>query len=224
MTTQVTTPVRLDGLVRVNLLPPEIGQRRRLRRIQAGLAALVALAVVGVGAGWWQASQSVTSAQGELETAQAEGVKLQAQAAQYAEVPKLAAQLAEAQGNLDRIQANEVHWSTQLADLSLRVPSTVWLTQMAVTQSFPAAAAPAAGDPLAPANAIGTLTYQGYALQQADVATWLDSLARLSGADYPWFTNATKQKIGDREVVQFTSTAQVTGDALAKAAGTKAGS
>jgi Tfp pilus assembly protein PilN len=118
-----------------------------------------------------------------------------------------------------------VHWSTQLADLSLRVPPTVWLTQMAVMQSFPAAPGlVGAGDPLAPANAIGTISYQGYALQQVDVATWLDSLARLSGADYPWFTNATKTTIGDREVVEFTSTAQVTGDALAKAAGSKAGS
>src|SRR6202020_2675920 len=44
-----TTSTRVVELPRVNLLPPEIFEKRQLQRAQAGLAVVVLVALVGVG-------------------------------------------------------------------------------------------------------------------------------------------------------------------------------
>ncbi|MGH8938093.1 MAG: hypothetical protein ACRDV2_01960, partial [Actinomycetes bacterium] len=60
MTTLTTT--RLATLPRVNLLPPEIEEQRRFRRVQAGLGGAVAVAVALVAAGFVMANSEVSSA------------------------------------------------------------------------------------------------------------------------------------------------------------------
>lgn len=204
MSTLTTT--RLDTPVRVNLLPPEIEAAAKLRRLKIGLGVGLGVVAVAVGALYWQATGQVSAANEQLAAAQAENATLQRQAAQYADVPAVYAQVAAAQAQLAVVQANEVHWSTYLADLSLKMPPRVWLTSMQVAENFPVAGnANASGDPLAPAGTIGTVTFSGYAMNHQDVAVWLDALKSVSDGTYPYFTNATESKIGDTKVVQVTS-------------------
>ena len=72
-------PLLGEGLVtlpRVNLLPPEIGERRNFRRIQYGLGAGVLSAVAVVAGAFLLASGGVASAQSELDVASAETARL----------------------------------------------------------------------------------------------------------------------------------------------------
>ena len=205
MSTLTTT--RLDVPVRVNLLPPEIGSARRLRRLKVGLGAGLGVVALVVAALYWQATGQVSTANEALVAAQAENTALQHQVAQYADVPAVYAQVAGAQAQLAAVQANEVHWSTYLADLSLKMPPRVWLTSMSVTENFPVTGAgqKSSGDPLAPPGTIGTVSFSGYAMTHQDVAVWLDALKTVSDGAYPYFTNSTESKIGTTDVVQVSS-------------------
>ena len=131
-----------------------------------------------------------------------------------------ATQAAEAQ--VYTAMGDEVRYSQLLSDLSLAVPSTVWLS----TLSFaPATATPgaAAGAPAAPAAAtagaaaaaapaatqIGTLTVSGVGFDHDDVALWLEAIGRLSKTyDDPYFSSSAKSALGAKTVVNFTATAK----------------
>jgi type IV pilus assembly protein PilN len=208
VTTQTLSTSQLAALPRVNLLPPEIAEKRRARKIQAGLGGAVALSVVGVAAGYLMAHSSATNAKSELTDAQADTARLQAQVAQYAGDESLRSQLAAEQGMLTAAMGSEVQWSHYLNDLTLRIPDNVWVTQMTISQG--AQAAPGA----AAVPGIGSISVTGTAFTHDDVATWLDSLAKEKGYTNPYFSNSAETFIGERRVVNFTSSTVVTTDAL----------
>ena len=144
MTTQTLSTSQLAALPRVNLLPPEIAEKRRARQLQAGMGAAVAVAVVGVGAVYVMAHSSANHAKSELATAQSQTTSLQAQVAQYAGDLSLRAQLTTEQGMLSSAMGTEIQWSHYLNDLSLRIPDNVWVSQITVSESAGAPTAPAA--------------------------------------------------------------------------------
>ena len=215
-------------LPRVNLLPPEIGEQRRFRKVQAGLGAGVLAAVGVVVAFTLLANAAVSDAQSDVDAATAKQAQLQEQRAQYAEVPLVYAQVEAAEAQLGQAMGKEVRWSYFLNDLSLKVPGKVWLTSMTVTQNVEDAAAaavvavPATGTYLT--TGIGTVTFQGNGYAHNDVAAWLDALAKQKGLTQAYFSNSTKEKIGTERAVTFTSQATVTEEALSKRYTQKAGS
>jgi Tfp pilus assembly protein PilN len=207
----------LGQLPRVNLLPPEIEQARRFKKVQLGLGAGVLGAVAVVGALTVLATASVGTAQEDLDASKAEGVTLQGQVAKYADVPVVAAKVDAAQAQLALAMGQEVRWSYFLNDLSLTVPGKVWLTSVNVVQNVDTASVPAvvsgAGTTyLTPG--IASVTFAGTAYKHSDVASWLDALARQKGVSQPYFTNSTKQEIAGEDAVTFASQATVTDDLL----------
>ena len=222
---------RLATLPRVNLLPPEIEEQRRFRKVQVGLGAGVLAAVGVVGALTLMASGAVSDAQGDLDTAKAEQTQLTAQKAEYAEVPKVYAEVDAAKAQLGQAMGQEVRWSYFLNDVSLRIPSKVWLTSMTVTQNVDVTALPPAatstGVPTAQPyleEGIGSVTFEGKGTTHNDVAAWLDSLAKQKGLTQPYFTSSKKEPIGEEDAVTFSSQATITEDALSKRYDEKAGS
>jgi Tfp pilus assembly protein PilN len=208
VTTQTLSTSQLAALPRVNLLPPEIAEKRRARKIQAGLGAAVALSIVGVGAGYLLAHQSASHAKTDLADAQAETARLQTQVAQFAGDESLRSQLAAEQTMLATAMGSEIQWSHYLNDLTLRIPDNVWITQLTVSQgggATPGAAATAG---------IGSVSVTGTAFTHDDVATWLDSLAKEKGYTNPYFSSSAESFIGPRRIVNFTSSTVVTPDAL----------
>ena len=209
MTTQTLTTTQLAGLPHVNLLPPEIAEKRRARKLQVGMGAAVAVAVVGVAAGYVMAHSSVSQAKTDLADSQAETSRLQTQVAQYAGDETLRAQLAAEQGMLSGAMANEVQWSHYLNDLTLRIPDNVWVSNVTISTG-----SGTAGSPAGPTAGIGQISVAGTAFTHDDVAAWLDSLAKEKGYANPYFQNSAETFIGTRRFVNFTSTAVVTSDAL----------
>ena len=209
------------ALPRVNLLPPEIAERRRFRRVQAGMAGAVLAAAGVVGALTVLASGQVTDAQAELDSATAQQAVLQGKVNKLNGVRDVYVRVGAAEGLLTQAMGREVLWSHYLNDLSLTIPGNVWVTDLAFVAN-PGTSAPATG-PMAVPNAIGTVTVSGVAFEYDDVATWLETLGKQKGYVNPYFSTATEAKIGDRRVINFASSATITDAAMSKRYTTPAG-
>jgi Tfp pilus assembly protein PilN len=195
-------------LPRVNLLPPEIEQTRQFRRIQYGLGGGLALTVGAVALLFVAAAGSVGDAQTELDAAAATNGELRTQAAKFADVTAVYARAAAAEALLTEAMGQEVHYSGFLSDLSLTVPENVWLKSLTFTQS-PTTTGLGSTEP-----GIGTVTVSGVGFSHDDVAVWLESLAGQKGYANPYFSSSTETLLGERAVVDFTSTATLTPAAL----------
>ena len=202
--TETRADITLDSLPRVNLLPPEIAERRRFRRIQVGLGGAVLGAVGVVALLYVSAASSVSSAQTDLDSATATGAQLRAETAKYAQVTAVYERAAAAQAMLTQAMGEEVRYSRFLNDLSLSIPENVWVKNLAFTQ----AASPAALGSTTPG--IGSVTVTGVGFSHDDVAVWLESLASQKAYTNPYFTNSTEALLGSRKIVNFTSTASLT--------------
>lgn len=206
--TETRADISLDSLPRVNLLPPEIAETRRFRKIQMGLGGTVLGAVGVVALLYVAANSSVSSAQASLDTATAKHAALQSQTARYSDVTAAYAQASAATAMLTQAMGEEVRYSQLLNDLSLSVPETVWLKNVTFTQGGPAA--PAAGAAPVAAAGIGNVSFTGVGFTHDDVAVWLDSLAGQKIYANPYFASSTEALLGTRKTVNFTSTATLT--------------
>jgi Tfp pilus assembly protein PilN len=208
--TETGATVSLDSLPRVNLLPPEIAETRRFRRIQVGLGGAVLGAVGIVALLYVAASSSVSSAQTDLDSATATHTSLQAESVKYRDVTAIYARAAAAQAMLTQAMGEEVRYSRFLNDLSLSVPENVWLKDVTFTQGGTGATVAAA-----PANSLGTpgigsVTFNGIGFKHDDVAAWLESLAGQKGYADPFFTSSNEELLGTRKTVKFASTVTLT--------------
>lgn len=219
MSTLTTT--RAQTLPRVNLLPPEIAERARFRRVQAGLGTAVVAALGVVALLYVAAANQVGAAEEQLAAVRAEGGQLGAEQATYNHVPAVYAEVAAAEARLTQAMGREIRWSHFLNDLSLTIPDNVWLERLTIAQTDPAAAAAGAAPGGASASlvpgGIGSVQFEGKAMSHNDVAKWLDSLAKQRGYTNPYFTKSETEKDiapGAKSTVTFSSQATVTDEAL----------
>ncbi len=203
----------LPTLPRVNLLPPEIEERRRFRQVQYGLGLAVALAVVIVVVLYAAAAHSVSSAKSDLATATATKSSLTSQVAQFGNVTAVRDQCEASQAMLVSAMGQEVRYSHLLSDLSLSIPDNVWLTSLAYTQGT--AAAPAVGAATS-VPAIGTFTVSAVGFNHDEVAVWLDAVASQPNYLNPDFGSSAEGLLGTRKVVSFSSTASIAPAALSQ--------
>ena len=205
---------RVTELPRVNLLPPEVAQASQFRRLQVMLGVIVLGALAAIAASYVFVSGQVTSAQAALDDAQAQNAALTAEAAQYADVPRVQAELAKAQLDLTRAMSPEVRWSFYLNDLSLTIPNNVRLTDMVIVQPVPTN--PLATDlqitsPMGTPG-IATINFEGNAASYDAVASWLRSLAKQKGYSDPTLTTVADATVSGQvgKVYTFSSSVTVT--------------
>lgn len=203
---------------RVNLLPPEITDARRLRRVQGGLAVGFGSVLALLAGAYLVTASGVAQATSELGVAQARTAQLLAEQARYAEVPQVAASTEAAQHARETAMAMDVHWYRYLDQLARTAPADVWLGTVTATVNAPAAGAPAPvnADPLTQPG-IGTVTFTGTTYEHAGVAAWLDVLGGTEGFSNPSFSEAARAELHGTDVVDFTSSVTVTTDALSGA-------
>ena len=221
----VAPPLRRpDGVLpRVNLLPPEIAERKAARRAQGVAAGTVVLAVAAAAGLAVLASASVADASAEVAEATAEQAAVQAQIADFTELRATQASLDAATSQLATAMGPEVQWSTYLNDLALSIPPNVWLSSLTVTRSDAAGGAgssdvaptdPAATAGLAADPGIGIIAFEGHAMEHDDVAAWLDSFTGQPAYANAYFSLSEEEEIGSTLVVAFASTATLTTEAL----------
>jgi Tfp pilus assembly protein PilN len=215
--TVVSSEVRLgmtnSQLPRVNLLPPEIAETAMLRKVQVSLGVGLIATVGVVGLLFVSASHSASSASSDLDRASGQSTTLIKQKASYGNVTATYDAAAAAQAQLTTAMGQEVRYSQLLHDLSLSVPSTVWLKSLSYTQAAPAAPAPGSAGTAATAS-IGTLAVTGVGFDHDDLALWLESLGGQKNYSDPYFSASNETLMGTRKTVNFTSTANLTPAAL----------
>jgi Tfp pilus assembly protein PilN len=204
---ETTQVMRLPS---VNLIPQEIAEANKFRRVQFALGASLVAAAGVVGLLSFQASHDVSSAKDRLAAAQQETTTLQGQRAALQSVQDVFNQLSARQTMLSTAMAPEIRWSYYLEDLSLRIPNNVWLTNVNATET---GASQSATPATAAASGIGNIQFSGVAFSHDDVATWLDVLAKEKGWASPYFSNSTEGLIGSHKVVNFSSSVVITGAA-----------
>ncbi len=211
---------------KVNLLPPEIGERRQLRRLQAGLIAIVLASAGVVGALYVQAGSGQAAAQQRLDLAKTQQSTLQTQTARLNYVSAQKAQIDAARSSLRTAMGSEVLWSKTLDQVRLRLPDGVRYSSVAFARQEAVAVAPtvkgatatagAAAAPTIPADVIATATFTGIATDLNAVANELDQLAKVPGLNNVYLSTVTKPKSDGTTpgTATFTATANVTNSLL----------
>jgi Tfp pilus assembly protein PilN len=220
---------------RANLLPPEIGERAALRRMQALLAAAVIACGGIVGALYVTTASGRAPAKAALTQAQSEQRSLSAQKAALAPAQAAHQLVIAAKQSLVAAMGSEVLWSGQLDTLRRELPDGVRLSTLTVTGLDPASAGAASTAVQLPAGPAGTSTstpsatstatgtaasstyiasvaMSGIALDNDAVANWLDTLAGLPGWANVYLTSTSSAS--SSSLVSYSITANITQAAL----------
>lgn len=204
----------------VNLLPHTYAERAAVHRAKFfAICAILFAVVLGVLL-WLVAWQNAVTAQERLDEATATRALLQAEAARYADVPKVFQAVDTAQAQMQIAMGNEVRWSFFLNDLALIIPDGVALDSMTATSLAPGAvpavpkAASGAAAPTDAAANFGNWTTSGKAFTYNDVAKWLDIQSRTPTLANPTVGGLTRAAEQNKTVVTFSSTAGLTAEAL----------
>lgn len=214
-------PSQLAAFPRVNLIPDEIAREQRVRQAKLVFGGAIAASVVAVGGLYMMAAGQVSSAQEQLDAATARGIALSSEAAKYADVPKVKADLASAQEQQALALGGEVRWSFVLNNLGLTVPSG---TSISTLKGNISAGAPAAGESGVKSvlgnDGVGSLTFEGEALDNGKVASFLEAMSRNTGVIDPFATVASKDDktaadgSATKPTVRFAATATLSAKAL----------
>jgi len=192
--------VVLAGAPRVDLLPAAVATADRFRRLQIGLAGGLVLVLLGSAAATLVAGSRVSTAEDELAAQQSRTTQLQAEQAQYAEVPLLRAQSETLTETRDAALTQDVLWYRYTAHLANQLPSDLRLT--ALTMQLADATAAATADPAVAAaeTSLGSLTLSLEGESVPDSADLLDVLEAIPGITGPWADSTTAGAEGGTSV------------------------
>jgi Tfp pilus assembly protein PilN len=191
-----------------NLLPPDL---RRSGRLAVPPEAFIAVgATVAVGA---VLAVAYSGAHGKVKTREQQLAALNAQIAAVPAPkpatitvsPEIAADKDARKAAVDSALSQRVSWDTVLRELSLVLPSDVWLNALSANGATTAPADPTA----APVLGSTSLTITGFTYSQAGVARLLTRLALVPHLDNVQLQSASSSTFGTRDVVGFTIGAQV---------------
>ncbi|WP_448060700.1 PilN domain-containing protein [Cellulomonas hominis] len=215
LTRQEAPLVSVSGVwPQVNLLPPEVRARRRLKRTKQLLLLGVAVAVLVAILGYVGALTVRNGAEDDLAQVEDENFSLLAEQATYSEVPDVLGRIDDAETDRAVGMSTEILWKDYLDALRAVTPAEVSYDSMTVTAATPMQGAPAATDVLA-GPSIGQIAFTARSLSLPDTASWLDAIRAVPGLADPWFATAT---VTDEEGVvyfQISATVQLTDVALA---------
>jgi Tfp pilus assembly protein PilN len=212
----------------VNLLPkdaqPHTGWRsvRVFERVAGGRTLLVLAAALLAAAALAYVTVSFLGASGAVRERQQTLDKLDTELATArqrlpstpAVEPALVGERAQRIGALNSALTRRVAWDRMLRQLSLVIPSDVWLTSLdAVTPQAPGAQGtaptPSAPGTSAACGAPGTVCLSGYAYAQEGVARLLGRLAIVPSFENVLLQSSTRVTLGTRAVFQFAVRADI---------------
>jgi Tfp pilus assembly protein PilN len=170
----------------VNLLPREILQRQRLRRltylIGVGAAGLVALIFLF----YLMQVGTLGSVREDIDRQERTNQGIQAQIQTLQEFEDLQAEAQRKQELLDAAFAGELSFSGVLTDVSRLIPGTAFLNSLSIQTTAPA-------QPTVPETAqafVGAISFGGVGTEFDTVADLLTRLERVRGWVNPWVQSA----------------------------------
>jgi hypothetical protein len=213
-------PIRIAWATvpRVNLLPIEIVEARRFRRVQLVLGVTVVSTLLIAGGGTYLAQRATNKAHDRLHASQTQVTRLQSEENRYAAVPLVIAEVDAANTARTLALGSDVLWYRYLNDVDDARPANVELSALSVTMNNAAAVAAPSSNPLSNVG-IGTITATGTAQKYKDVANWLDAVEKITGLSSSALSSAAE---ADGKLT-FSSGAIVDSDALSGRYDKKAG-
>jgi hypothetical protein len=226
MTTTTATPeLRTDQepprllSIAANLLPSEITDARRERKLRGFVAAFLVLVLVGL-VGWdVLARRGSSTASTALAQAQAQTVTLQSQQKSFADLNKVKAADKAITTELNTLMAKDMAWYTLLPQFHAAAPAGVTITNVQVTLAAadPSSATSGTGTSnggsfpgLTSSAQIGTVVVVGTASDKPHIATYLEHLAKIKGVADVYFSSA----ITEKDSYQFTINMELTSAVL----------
>ena len=213
--TTTKTPARPDpsanGALRIlpisaDLLPSEILDNRRGRKVRRIVLIALAGLVVAIAAWYGEARYQSWVAGTAVVTAEENALQAQRQQRDFAELVATRAESQAINTQLGGLLATDLRWSELLSSLRAAAPPGVEVTS-AVGTLVEAGAEPADG---ATTEAVGKLTVTGTGTTKAGVAAYVDALAGVTGLGNPLLNSVTDQE-GE---LQFTAQFEITTSAL----------
>jgi Tfp pilus assembly protein PilN len=210
-------------VTQVNLLPSDIRERQRTRRLVVGVGVAVGAVLALLFFVFMLQVARLADADRELASQQEVNDGLRQEIGELQEFQLLKQELAVREALVDQATAGQVLWSGVLGDLSKIIPGQMWLTSFTGTLAPPPVApgAPVGTPGAAPATPgvvpsttlVGTMQFQGRALNPPTIAQWLTRLERVTGWVNPWVSNAQTSQEGLNEV-EFSGTVDITTEAV----------
>jgi Tfp pilus assembly protein PilN len=201
-------------LSQVNLLPPELLERQALKRRTRLVIAAGSVVLALIAAFYVMQMLRLSSANDELAAQQSRNAQLETQIAQLNQFAELQAELAAKEELLTTVLANEFSWSSALLDVSHVIPDDAALSSFVGDITVPTGAPAGVPTDVVGVNpdVVGTITFQGTALDIRTVALWLNQLEKVKG-----WVQATPNSIiqqGTSNIYTFDTVVQITNDAL----------
>jgi Tfp pilus assembly protein PilN len=172
----------------VNLLPPELRARQKVKRLTTLIIGAGVAVVVLLLAFWFLQGQKLAGVNDDIAAQNLTNSGLQTQIDQLQEFQQLQEEAAAQQALLTTAFSGEVSFSQMLMDLSRTIPSDAYL------DAFNAAlTAPVVGEvTTSPTTFVGAFTASGAADGFESLASWLTRLESVKGWVNPWVSSANE--------------------------------
>lgn len=181
-------------MTQINLLPPEIRQKRAVERRRILVLALAIALVALLGGIWAFLTVLGSNEAGELGRLQAQNADIRAAIGEFQVFEQQRAQVQQKKQTVAKTVAGEIPWFKLLNEVSLVLPSEVWLVSFTGTEE--------------------EVTFNSSAVDNASdtpdtghkpVAKWMVRLSEIPMLSDIWLTSSTKAD----GMVQFATTAKV---------------
>jgi Tfp pilus assembly protein PilN len=204
--------------MRVNLLPPELFERQRIRRRTFLAVAFGVVLLAAVGAFYALQVIRLGQVEDDIRVQENENAALRQEIADLQDIAALELEIRDTRDLLSTLLADRVLWSGVLRDLSLVIPPETWLTGLSGTTGAGVPGEEAA-EPVTAAGLVGQISFTGNAFDHRDVALWLSRLEDVRGFINPWLSTSSKVTIGQTQAVEFSSSVDLSEQALARRTG-----
>jgi Tfp pilus assembly protein PilN len=176
----------------VNLLPPEIRERQAVRRRTALVAGAGAVVLALIGAFFVTQTMTLSSVKDQLAEQQQANAQLRSQIAELQPYADLQANLANLEGLVQTLYANEVSWASVLLDVSRVIPDSAYLTQFSGQITAPTGTVIGQPQDGTETGLIASVTFSGVARETSTIANWLTRLEQVRGWVNAWVNNASE--------------------------------
>lgn len=173
----------------VNLLPPDVLQAQRYRRLTSGVVVAGIVLIAAVFGYYLLQSNELSSVNDEIAAQEATNASIQASIAEKQKFADLQAEAQAQQQLLAAAYAGEVSFSALLMDFSRVIPSDAYVNSLAVQADQAAVAAEGATPGL-----IGGITGSGQAVSIDTLSVFLTRLEQVKGWVNPWMSTVSRNE------------------------------
>jgi Tfp pilus assembly protein PilN len=221
--------------MRINLLPPEVGERQKLRRRTLATIGVGIVLLALVGGFYFLQVIRLSGVEEDIQAQEAVNADLQRQISELQDVAALEQEISATRQLLSTLLQDRVLWSGVLRDISLVIPSELWLDGLTGQVGAGAAVGADAEAPVAlpgtEGGLVGQISFTGSAFSHREVALWLSRLEDVRGFINPWLASSTKvsaEAVAEDgtviaptgpELVNFASSVDLSDQALARRTG-----